>query len=220
MSKEETKKVSKSKKITAILVSFVAVGIMAGGSYALIRFNLTSLIVLPIVVGLIMLYLYFSLFFKERKIEAIVLEKEFVTLFTYFQVYLKNGYNIYNALKEISYFASPALKDDFENLLVSIDEDKSVQPYINFAHIFKPVIYEQFMISIYQMVENGPNEKYLRQFDVIFEKISSEVYRDEQLKRERKINNANVTPLLGAALLIIMITVGVVSIVGGMISGL
>ena len=96
---------------------------------------------------------------------------EFSHLFGFFRIYIKNGYNVYNALKEITNFANKNLKEMLSKLISEIDEDKTVQPFINFAHNFDEIIIEELMISIYQMIDDGEQSNYLAQFEFIFDKF-------------------------------------------------
>lgn len=147
-------------------------------------------------------------------------EKEFVALFTYFEIYISNGVNIYNALENIAQFASPFLKEKIDQLLFEIDNDKTVQPYVKFAHSFQSLLIEQLMVSIFQMVDQGCNSSYLRQFQLLFDKISEERHKQDIASRLKKIEMLSVCPLIGAGMITIIITVGIVSIIGGVISGI
>ncbi len=209
-----------SMKVSLVLLIIINILILGASIALLVIYQLYTFIPLPILLLGLIDYLYYSNQKKIKKQKAILSEKEFVTLFTYFKVYLANGFTVYGAIKEITNFASPSLKNELENFLDKVDQDKSIQPYIDFAHIFKPIIYEQFMISVYQMVEEGTSGLYLQQFDRIFYKLSEVVYREEEVKRERKIVTLGASPLIGAGLIIILITIGVVAIIGEMISGI
>lgn len=147
-------------------------------------------------------------------------EKEFVALFTYFEIYISNKVNIYNALESIAQFASPYIKERIEQLLFEIDNDKSVQPYVKFAHSFQSILIEQLMISVFQMVDQGSNSSYLRQFQLLFDKISEERHSLDISSRLKKIEMLSVCPLIGAGMITIIITIGIVSIIGGVISGI
>ena len=117
-------------------------------------------------------YFYFSRYKgMERKRKQIDLI-EFVNLFTFFKMYLKNGFGVYSSLKEIANFANPSLREKLEKLISDIDVDKTIEPYINFAHSFEELIVEEMMISIYQMVDDGADSNYLIQFELIFDKFS------------------------------------------------
>lgn len=179
--------------------------------------------ILCIFVLLALLIFNFSFFYRYKLIE----EKrnnenltDFVELFNFFRIYIHNGFSVYSALKEIKNFANPGLNSKLETLIEEIDHDKTVTPFIRFAHSFNELIIEEMMISIYQMVDDGNNSRYLSQFELIFDKFSSITHEKELKNKENKLSSSSYGPLIGSGVLIIMITVGILTIIGGMVSGL
>ena len=171
-------------------------------------------------VFLIFNYFYFSRYkgIERDMNQANVID--FVSIFTYFKIYLNNGYNVYKSLEQISKFANQDVKERFVTLLKEIDEDKSLQPFVSFAKTFDNLLIEQLMISVYQMVDEGNSSSYLRQFEVLFTKLSDELYTKEFQKQDKKLGSMTAFPLIGSAILILMITVGVINVIGDMISGI
>ena len=53
--------------------------------------------------------LYFSRYSKLEKEQGDQAKRDFVSLFTFFKIYLHNGYSVYTALKEIQTFADKQL---------------------------------------------------------------------------------------------------------------
>lgn len=146
--------------------------------------------------------------------------REFVSLFTYFEIYINNGLNVYTSIQNIALFASPYIKEKFDLLIFEIDGDKSVNPFIHFAACFKSLLIEQIMVSVYQMIDQGNDSSYLHQFQKLFGKISDEEHHQEIVLKMKKIDNLSVTPLIGAAMVTIIVTIGIVIIIGGIIGGL
>lgn len=145
---------------------------------------------------------------------------EFAELFSFFRIYIKNGYNVYNALKEISLFANDNLRVLFEKLITEIDEDKSVQPFVNFAKNFDEIIVEEMMIAVYQMVDDGEQSNYLIQFEYIFDKFSDSINAKQLQKKEGKLATLSSAPLIGTCFLIIVITIGIIGIIGELTNGI
>lgn len=145
---------------------------------------------------------------------------EFSHLFSFFRIYIKNGYNVYNALKEITNFANKNLKEMLQKLLTEIDDDKTVQPFINFAHNFGEIIIEELMISIYQMIDDGEQSNYLTQFEFIFDKFSEEINEKQLKKKDSRLGTISSAPLIGSCFLIIVITIGIVGILGEITNGI
>lgn len=146
--------------------------------------------------------------------------QEFAILFGYFRIYIHNGFSVYSALKEIISFANTTLKKDIQELISEIDSDKTVQPFINFGKKFNEIIVEEMMISIYQMIDDGENFDYLVQFELIFDKFSDLLYEKYLRAKNSKLGNLSNAPLIGASFLVIVLTIGVISILGEVINGI
>lgn len=207
-----------SKELTRYSIIFGI--LLVGFVVASFLTKMYQLLIVMAVMEVLFTYIYFSRYgamIKKQKQDNLL---EFVNLFTFFRIYLKNGFGVYSSLKEISSFANPSLKLLIEKLLVDIDEDKSITPYINFAHNFDELIVEEMMISIYQMVDDGSNSNYLMQFELIFDKFSELLHQNLLNTKDRKLGGLTITSLLGSAYLIVMITFGVISLLGDMLNGI
>ena len=145
---------------------------------------------------------------------------EFVNLFSYFKVYIHNGYNVYSALKEIASFANLQLASLLYKLISDIDENKTVQPFIDFASNFDDVIVEEMMISIFQMVDDGEQSEYLKQFDLLFDKFSELIYKKQLESKNKKLGSICSTSLIASCYLIIVLTIGIINILGELINGI
>ena len=146
--------------------------------------------------------------------------QEFAVLFGYFRIYLHNGFSVYSALKELLNFANQSLKKDLEELISEIDSDKTIQPFVKFGKKFNEIIVEEMMISIYQMIDDGENSDYLYQFELIFDKFSDLLYEKYLRAKNSKLGTLSNAPLLGASFLVVILTIGVISILGEVINGI
>ena len=167
----------------------------------------------------------FDLFFLTRYSKQISNKntenlQEFATLFGYFRIYIHNGFSVYSALKELVNFANPTLKKDLQELISDIDSDKTVQPFIKFGKKFNEIIVEEMMISIYQMIDDGENSDYLIQFELIFDKFSDLLYEKYLKAKNSKLATLSNAPLIGASFLVIVLTIGIISILGEVINGI
>ena len=167
----------------------------------------------------------FDLFFLTRYSKLISNKntenlQEFAVIFGYFRIYLHNGFSVYSALKEILNFANQTLKKDLEELINEIDFDKSVQPFVKYGKKFNEIIVEEMMISIYQMIDDGENSDYLTQFELIFDKFSDLLYEKYLRAKNSRLATLSNAPLIGASFLIIVLTIGIISILGEVINGI
>ena len=167
----------------------------------------------------------FDLFFLTRYSKLISNKntenlQEFAVIFGYFRIYLHNGFSVYSALKEILNFANQTLKKDLEELINEIDFDKSVQPFVKYGKKFNEIIVEEMMISIYQMIDDGESSDYLIQFELIFDKFSNLLYEKYLRSKNSKLGTISSSPLIGSSFLMIVLTIGIISIIGEIINGI
>ena len=167
----------------------------------------------------------FSLVFLSRYSKRIANRnsenlQDFATLFGYFRIYIHNGYSVYSALKELLNFANPDLEKSLQVLIAEIDDDKSVQPFVKFSKQFNEIIIEELMISIYQLIDDGESSDYLVQFELIFDKFSEILYEKYLKSKDSKLATLSSAPLIGSCFLIVVLTIGIISIIGGLINGI
>ncbi len=200
-------------KLAGIDIALITIG-------AVISFLIKSWLYLGLGLALAAIFSVYYLTRYGAQIDAINKEniEEFVNLFSYFKIYIHNGYNVYTSLKEIATFASPNLKELLNTLLDDVDNDKSVQPFIKFARNFNEIIIEEMMISIYQMIDDGEQSNYLAQFESVFDKFA-ELQAEKSLRaKDSSLGMLSSAPLVGACILIVMITIGIVGVLGDLMN--
>lgn len=188
----------------------VAIAILYGFGY---------LLLVPFAGYALFLFFLFSSYgacIRQRKEKD---QAEFVKLFTYFSIYIDNGFNVYKAIESTIPFASPSLSEKLQALLARIDVDKSVLPFADFAAYFPDPKIKEVMVSIYQMVEEGSRSRYLVQFHRLFGKLSEEKRSDEAKRRLSKLDALSFLPLLGAMMSLLMLALAVGQIIGGILGG-
>ena len=90
---------------------------------------------------------------------------------------------------------------------------------MDFAKNFDSLVIEQLFISIYQLIDEGNNNHSITQFQSLFSKMSEEEHAKNLDDRFKKLDRANVTPVIGAAAITIVMSIGIVNIIGGMLGG-
>ena len=175
-----------------------------------------------ICLGILFLFDFVFLTRYSRRIDMKNSEnlQDFATIFGYFRIFIHNGYSVYSALKELKLFANEDLKNYLSDLLNSIDVDKSVQPFVDFAHHFNEIIVEEMMISIYQLIDDGETSDYLIQFELIFDKFSDLLYQRYLRGKDSRLGTIGSSPLIGSCFLIIVLTIGIISIIGELVNGI
>lgn len=181
--------------------------------FAILLYWYQRQIVGPISILLLMGGIDYLFLNKPKRIlekKKVSMESEFVHVFSYFSIFVKNGRPVYNALEDCIRYSSLELGECLKRLLEDIDKDKTVAPYLTFSEQFKNLEIKQVMISIYKMSFEGGGESYLRQFETLFENLSS-IERENRLEREKsRFGNYNFLPLFASALSMGIIAVAVV----------
>ena len=147
-------------------------------------------------------------------------EEQFVTLFTYFSIYIQDDFNVYNAFEEILPYAKGRLLNHLEGLLMQITRDKTLAPYLAFAENFSSLEIREVMMAIYQMVDQGSSGVYLTQFQRLFFKLSEQKRQRRERKHLEKLDSLSFLPLVGAGFSMLMLMLALTEIMGGMLNGL
>ena len=216
--KIELLKLSFKKEILTILIIDIFLLVIGIISYLFLK----QIIFLAFTFFALVLFSYFYLsryddLLKKREIEA---QDEFVSLLPFLKTFLQNGFSIYQAFGELKNFASEYLSLRLTRLINNIDIDKSIKPYLDFAHEFKSLQIEQLLVCLYQMVDEGNKDIYLVQYELLFNKMRDEASKNLVEKKRNMMDSLSIFPLIASALLIVMITFGVMNIVGESINGI
>lgn len=147
------------------------------------------------------------------------LESEFIFLIGFFRIFIDHQYNVYQALKALIPYASFTTKNRLETLILAIDEDKTITPFLQFAQTYQLATIEQLMISVYQLVEQGSHSRSLTQFTSLFQAYVTQHSEIEIDQYRRKLERYQSAPLIASAMVTILIAFGIVSLIGGMLSG-
>lgn len=200
-------------KVTLLNVVFIGISF-------LIYFLLNNVIfAIFILISLIVLDYFLLTRFNDKKKTLIKSrENELIAIISYFEVYVQNKNNVYQSFNMLIPYCSPWMKDKIEVLLKEIDDDKSVQPFVNFANNFHQLSTHSLMLSIYQMVDQGENTHQLRQFDVIFTELARNRNREMMEQKSNSLANMSTFPLVGAGLITITLTMSILSILGDLIN--
>ena len=147
-------------------------------------------------------------------------EEQFVELFAFFGIYVQDGFPVYNALEMILPYAKGRVRVFLERLLKEIEEDKTLAPYLTFASSFVSLEIKEVMLAAYQMVDQGSGGVYLHQFQRLFSKLSDQKRERKERRFIESLDNLNFLPLVGGGLSMLMLMLGLLEIMGGMLSGL
>ena len=78
----------------------------------------------------------------------------------------------------------------------------------------------QLLISIYRMVDEGGNESYIRQFTALFDALQTSKKKQELEQADSRLGSLGMLPMGDSALVMLLITIGIVEIIGGYVNGI
>ena len=171
-----------------------------------------------IVAAVIVNYLIFNNYLDKKKAILDEREHEFIAIISYFQFFITNSYNVYQAFQSLIAYSSPWMEEQIQSLIIEIDNDKSVKPFINFANKFKNNVAGNVMMSIYQMVDEGENGLHMYQFNSLFQQLSKSQQIELIDAKERSMGSISSFPLIGAGAITVLLTFGIISVMGEMIN--
>ena len=182
--------------------------------------GLSWLLLFPILASLLYTYYFFSRYsaFKRKKLAGLC--DEFVKLFTFFGIYVNDGFTIYNALGKLLDYGSEEMNGYLKALLSDIDEDKSVTPYVKFASHFEDLSIKEVMLSVYQMVDEGEGGVYIHQFQRLFNRLSDSRHQLEKDKRIERLDTLSFLPLCGSGIAMLSLTLCLFEIMGDLFDGI
>ena len=202
------------------LIIIMAINIVFAIGIVLIYVFFKNLIyaVLILVGGALLDYYLLSRYNDKKRTILKNRENELVSIISYFDVYIRNNKNVYQSFSQLIPYCSNWMKEKIEDLLKEIDEDKSVQPFVNFAKNFQNLSTHSLMISIYQMVDQGENAEQLTHFNVIFDEISRNRNREMIAQKDKALSSMSTFPLVGAGMITIALTISILTILGDLIN--
>ena len=142
---------------------------------------------------------------------------ELISLLSYFEMFISNGNNVYTSFKLLLPYCSIFMEDAINSLIASVDVDKTVGPFINFASKFNDRIIESLMLSVYQMVDNGEGANQFSEFELLFTNIREKYQEDLIDSKKKSLDTLNSFPLFGAGAITIALSVTIISLIGDFI---
>lgn len=203
------------KEMTRYFIGVVAFA----GLFALVYLwkGLGFLLIFPSLAFLLYTYWFFTRYGAKRRARLDAYVAEFVELFTYFGVFVNDGFTVYNAIERIVDYASEDMKAHLRRLLEDIDNDKSVAPFVRFAALFEDISIKEVMLSVYRIIDDGTNGLYIRQFQRLFGKLSDVRYAMDKERRLSVLDTMAFLPLAGSGIAMLALTLSLVEIMGGML---
>lgn len=185
--------------------------------FFILQFDIKTIVAL-ILSQMVMNYILLSRYNDKAKILDEERENEFVTVISYFEIFITNKNNVYQSFNKIIPYCTEWMKNVVSNLLKEIDEDKTVQPFVNFANNFKIKIATNIMLSIYSMIDQGETFEQINQFQILFEQLYKSKQIENLEKKKRSLSTLASLPLVGAGGITVLLTISVISVIGVLIN--
>ena len=210
--------ISANKTKEIIKIAVVNVLIIAAVVFLTIFLKQVMIAFVGIVAIVVANYLIFNNYIDKKKAILDEREHEFIAIISYFQFFITNSYNVYQAFQSLIAYSSPWMEEQIQSLIIEIDNDKSVKPFIKFANKFKNNVAGNVMMSIYQMVDEGENGLHMYQFNSLFQQLSKSQQIELIDSKERSMSAISSYPLIGAGAITVLLTFGIISVMGEMIN--
>lgn len=146
-------------------------------------------------------------------------DQYFVTFATYLNIYLNSGYNLYQSLKETEKIIHPKLKPELTRLIEEISKDKSFGPFQIFSLNFNNQIIYQIITILYQHNKNGKTTNSVEDILPLLDRLKMIVVDNKVKKEAQLLNNFLLAPLIGAALISLYFSTGILTVLVGNIYG-
>lgn len=210
--------ISANKVKEYVLIAVINIAIIASAVILVVFLKQIMIAFVGLIALVISNYLIINNYIEKKKAILDEREHEFIAIISYFQFFITNSYNVYQAFQSLIAYASPWMEEQIQSLIIEIDNDKSVKPFINFANKFKNNVASNVMMSIYQMVDEGENGLHMYQFSSLFQELSKSQQMDLIDAKERSMGSISSFPLIGAGAITVLLTFGIISVMGDMIN--
>jgi len=156
----------------------------------------------------------------NNELNSRLLQKQIMDAYRLIKVLILQGQTPYQAMQTILPFLDASLAEAFHGLLIDIDQDKSLQPYLQFAKRFQSLMVEQLLFSLYQLENQGGDGKQLQQFQYLFDQLEHQFYQQELLQFHEKMQQQSNWVMIATSLIAMTLLVGVMQLIGGMLNGI
>ena len=146
-------------------------------------------------------------------------QKEMIDAYRLIKVMLMQSHSPYQALQTVMPFVSSSLGQDIHDLLMNIDQDKSIHPYLHFASGFHSLMIEQLFFALYQLENQGGNPSQLQQFQYLFDQAEQQYYQGQLHQFHEGMQNANGYVMVATGMIAFSLLIGVMQLIAGMMYG-
>lgn len=200
---------------------FLIIGFTLGSPWLLLLLDWSWVEIIVLSLGFTLAawgYRYVSL---KANQERLIQQKQQHLLSAYrlIKVLVMQGQSPYQALVTVLPFVDQTIADAFHQLLLAIDQDKSLHPYLQFANQFQSLMIEQLLFALYQLENQGGDARHFQQFQYLFDQAEQQHYQHEVEQFHEHMQQQNQWVMVATGLIALSLLLGVMTLIGGMIRG-
>lgn len=152
----------------------------------------------------------------EKKYRQYLNAKEiaFYHMYQFLINMLANKIILYNALKECLPYIDETLNEDIQEWIVNIEQDSSIQPFIQFSNHFENASIHQMVLLLYYAQENGNKIEMLEEMNQTVFRLQEDAVQIGLNIQIKKLENFSMIPLLLSAIMIILFSLFIFQTIG------
>ena len=200
------------KKDFFITLSLLIIFLVSGG--ILLVFFQSIIGFFMLIMGICYLFFHFTSLLSNKKQLIDSKEIAFNGFYRYIVSSLENGEILYAALKKSLEYVDNILQIDIENFIFEIENDTSLQPFINFSNVFNDENIKQMIIMLYQTQESETTNLVLERINSCLINLQDNAINSYSQKEENKIEKYFIIPLVLSAIVIVVVSFFIFSLIG------
>lgn len=163
-----------------------------------------------------LIYLIMHFLSIKSKYKQLVNAKEiaFNAFYRYVITLLKNNNILFSALQTSLEYIDEVLIDDVNELILDIENDTSLEPFLNFMNNFEDESIKQMIIMLYKIQEIGVVDEVLDSINDSIIKIQDTSISNYIIREEKKIEKYYFIPIILSALIMLLISFYVFTLLG------
>lgn len=208
------KKLKLNLKKECTFTFMMVVALIALGCILMFVESSTIIGVMIIVYGFVYYFSHYSSL--KSSYNQLVISKEiaFNGFYRYVITLLKNKHILYSALQASLQYIDEVLVDDVNDLIMEIENDTSIEPFLKFLDNFSDETIKQMILLLYKTQEVGLVDEVLNSINecmVYLQDSSIDKYIQTESK---KVEKYMIYPIIFSVLVILIITSYVFSLIG------
>ena len=195
--------------ITCIILGlFIIVGVIASIMYSMI----IGIIVL--IAGVLYVFMHYSGLKSSSNQLTYSKEIAFNGFYRYVVTLLKNNHILYSALQASLEYVDEVLIDDVNQLILEMENDTTMEPFLNFSMSFDDESIKQMIILLYKTQDVGIINEVLDSINNCIVNLQDTSIKNYIYKEEKKIEKYYMFPIILSAVVMIMVSFYVFSLIG------